>query len=212
MQIKQDQSVQADSKLSAEVAGKTPLLEATIDGAAAEATWELNGERERPNLTLRLRDQTGSRSSATFPAVMLKNEAELTSRLGSLKEALLKVAEWRKTVAAFFTKIRPWCSALPGNPVVRDYWVVVREERSGEYDVPQLMVSRGDRAMVITPVAAWVVGWDGRVDMIGPGDRFILHYTQATNEWTHVPKYLPYRKLPVTEALFRELAEACLDG
>jgi hypothetical protein len=87
----------------------------------------------------------------------------------------------------------------------------VVEEKSGEYEIPELMVIRGSAGMVITPIGAWVLGADGRVDMIGPGDRAILEYTQATDSWYHVPNHLPYRELPLTESLFRDLAEACLD-
>ncbi|MDB5309868.1 MAG: hypothetical protein JWO38_4070 [Gemmataceae bacterium] len=218
VQITQDSTLQADPVLAATVAEKNWLLETAIDGSAAEATWELNGEPGRPNLILRVRDPEGYRSSATFAPVELKNETGLTSRLGDLNEALLRVAEWRKAVDTLFARIRPWCEALSGSPAVCKNINLVREERSGEYLVRELFVIPigGDRLidplMVFTPVAAWVVGWDGRVDMTGPGDRYILNYSRAAGAWYHVPNYLPYRQLPLTETLFRELAEACLDG
>lgn len=210
MQITQDVTVRADPTLSAAVTGKNPLLEATIDGSAAEATWELDTEGRWPNLTLRLRDRTGSRSSVTFPAVLLKNEDELTSRLGTLKDALLKVAEWRRTLAAFFVTIRPWCESLPGNPVVTEEPIRVAEGPSGEYDATQLVVAVNNQEFRIRPVAAWVVGFDGMVEMAGPDDRAMLYYTRATESWCHIPNYLPYRELPLTESLLRELVEACL--
>jgi hypothetical protein len=141
----------------------------------------------------------------------LKNEAELASRLSNLNTALRKVRDWRKAVDALFATIRPWCASLSGGSYVKETtgWVV--EEQSGGYEIPELMVIRGSAGMVITPVAAWVLGADGRVDMIGPGDRRILHYTRATDSWYHVPNDAPYREIPLTEPLFRELAEACLD-
>lgn len=210
MQITQDATVQADPTLSAAVAEKDRLLETAINGAAAQATWELNCEGRWPNLTLRLRDRTGSRSSATFPAVLLKNEDELTSRLGSLKAALLKVAEWRKAVAAFFGTIHPWCESLPGNPVVTEEPIRVVEGPSGEYEATQFVVAVNNQEFRIRPVAAWVVGFDGMVEVAGPADRAMLYYTRATDSWCHIPNYLPYRELPLTESLFRELVEACL--
>ena len=193
------------------VAGKNQLLETTLNGSTAEATWELNGVEGKPNLILQLRDPAGYNSSGTFAVHEFKSEAALVSRLGELGMALKHVAEWRKTVDTLFTRIRPWCFALPGEPAVCKNVNVVAEQASGEYLVQELYVVRGEDLMVITPVAAWVIGWDGRVDMYGSGDRCILEYKRQTNSWFHVPNYLPYRTLPLDESLFRELAAACFD-
>jgi hypothetical protein len=213
MQINQDVTLQIAPALSAEVAAKTPLLEMAIGPSATEATWALNGDPGRPSLILRLRDREGKlSSSATFAPTELKNETELTARLSCLSQALLKVVEWRKAVEALFTRIRPWCASLSGGSYVKEKSSWVEEEKSGWYEVPELMVIRGSAGMVITPVGAWVLGADGRVDMIGPGDRRILHYAQAADSWYHIPNDAPYREIPFTEPLFRELAEACLDA
>jgi hypothetical protein len=182
----------------------------TIDPSVTSAVWQFNGAEGRPGLNLYLRDQTGSRSSATIPSVVLKNEAELTARLANLNEAFRTVRDWRKTVAAFFATIRPWCVALPGNPRVQDGSKTVIEDRSGGYEVPELMVLCGRGALIITPVGAWVLGADGRVDMVGPGDRRVFH-SRATDSWYHVPNDAPYREIPLTESVFRDSAAACLD-
>ena len=212
MQINQDVTLQINPTLSAEVAAKNPLLETAIGPSAIEATWELNGEPGRPSLILRLRDQKGKlTSSATFATTELKNESDLTTRLSQLNEALLTVAEWRKIVEALFARIRPWCISLPGGSYVTDKSGWVEEERSGGYEVSELIVTSGGAGMIITPVGAWILGADGRVDINGPGDRRVLHYLRATDSWYHVPNDGPYRELPLTEMLFRELAEACLD-
>lgn len=193
------------------VAGKNQLLETTLNGSTAEATWELNGVEGKPNLILQLRDPAGYNSSGTFAVHEFKSEAALVSRLGELGMALKHVAEWRKTVDTLFTRIRPWCFALPGEPAVCKNVNVVAEQASGEYLVQELYVVRGEDLMVITPVAAWVIGWDGRVDMNGSGDNCILEYSRAKDAWYHVPNYLPYRELPLAEEIFRELAAACFD-
>ena len=219
MQITQDVTLLANPTLSAVVAGKNQFLEAAVNGTAAEATWELNGIEGKPNLILQLRDRSGYKSSGTFEPYEFKSEAILASRLIDLSMALKHIAEWRKTVDALFAKIRPWCEALSGNPILCKNVNVVAEQASGEYFVQELFVIKlaGSPArtiepmMVITPIAAWVIGWDGRVDLIGGGDRFILEYSGKENAWYHVPNSLPYRTLPLTEVLFRELAAACFD-
>ena len=65
--------------------------------------------------------------------------------------------------------------------------------------------------MTVTPVASWVLGWDGRIDLVGSEDRLSLMYSVSKGGWFHVPNYLPYGEHPLTETLFRELALACLD-
>lgn len=211
VQITQAESLQDDPVLSAAVAGKSSLLELHVNGAAAEAIWELDRVDGRPGLTLRLRDQAGYRSSASFAPLELRNDTGLTSRLTSLGEAMRRVVEWRKTVDLLLDRLRPWCVSLPGEPAVCKNVSRVSEQQSGEYLVLGLIVARGNRLMTITPVAAWVVGWDGLVEMNGPGDRATLVYSRDTNEWYHIPNYLPYRQLPLTERLFRDLAVECLD-
>jgi hypothetical protein len=212
VKITQDATVLTDPVLSATLAEKDRLLESIINGSAAEAVWQLDGGDGRPGLNLYLRDQSGKRGSATFEPFELKSESVLAARLGTLGDALRKVGEWRRAVESLFARIRPWCASLPGNPHMTDGSTTVAEEQSGWYDVPELTVVRGRATLTITPVAAWVVGADGQVNMTGPGDRAVLEYTRATDSWYHVPNYLPYRELPLTESLFRELAEACLDA
>lgn len=211
VQINQDMTLKIDDALSAEVTAKNPLLQTAIGPSATEATWELNGEPGRPSLILRLRDQQGRlSSSATFAPAELKNDSELTTRLSDLRGAMLKVAEWRKTVEVLFARIRPWCTSLPGGSSVKDRSGWVEEEQSGGYEVPELVVIRGEARIVITPVGMWVMGADGRVDLFGPGDRRVLHYSRITDSWFHVPNDR-YQEIPLTEAIFQELSEACFD-
>src|SRR5258708_705776 len=114
MHITQDTKLQANPALSATVAEKDRLLESTVNGAAAQATWGLNGTEARPSLILQLRDKAGYQSSGTFAPYEFKSDVAMASRLGELSEALKRVAEWRKAVDALFEKIMPWCFALPG--------------------------------------------------------------------------------------------------
>ncbi len=212
MQVTQDVTLQIEPALSAEVAAKNDLLISSVGLTTSEAIWELNGLPGRPSLILRLRDQDGKlTSSGTFALNVFKNETELTARLSDLNHAMYKVAEWRKAVRVLFERIRPWCETLTGGSYVKEKTSWVEEEQSGFYEVSELIVIRGERGMFITPVGAWVLGADGRVDMVGPGDRAVLEYAASKDSWFHIPNDAPYRELAFNESLFRELAEACLD-
>ncbi len=211
MQVTIDPSLDADESLRAAVTERAGLLEGIINGTAA-AEWRKGTDWQgQLAAQLRLRDPTGARVGADLLPVEFKNAVRLEARFRDLRDALQTVRDWRAAVACLFATIRPWCESLPGDPAVCGNVERVQEEASGEYLVRQLFVIRANRMMVIHPVGAWVLAADGRVDMIGPGDRAILHYFRATDSWCHIPNDAPYREFPLTESLFRELAEACLD-
>jgi hypothetical protein len=212
VKIDQDSSLRADPALSAAVAENDGVLAAAVNGSVAEATWGLDTSGRSPRVLLRLRTGEGRPfGGAEFDPVDVRYyPARFADGLGELGAALRTVTDWLPVVGRLFDRLVPWCEALPGDPVVTRGVCYVEEAQSGGYEAPELRVGHGGREMFIRPVAVWVIGWDGRVDMIGPDDRAVLHYTRATDSWHHVPNYLPYRELPLTAALFRELTEACL--
>jgi len=65
--------------------------------------------------------------------------------------------------------------------------------------------------MRIEPVAAWVVGADGRVDMKGTGGPLILIYRETEKRWFYFQQF-PAAEIPLTKDVFVRLAEACLNG
>ncbi|MBA4065186.1 MAG: hypothetical protein C0501_16020 [Isosphaera sp.] len=186
-------------------------MESIIDLSTVNAEWSRATDvRGRPGAFLHLRDRSGAEAGVGFLPEEVRDDEAFETRLRGLKDALLKVAAWRLAVERLLTTIQPWSEALPGNPLVRREPVRVVEARSGGYETSKLVITRGGREMRVMPVAAWALGADGRVDMIGPDDTAVLEYARATDSWRHVPNDLPYRELPLTEVLFRELAETCL--
>jgi hypothetical protein len=211
MHVTIDQSLDADADLRALVTARSPQLEGVFNGTAT-AEWRKGTNWEgKPAVQLRLRDGTGARVGADLLPAELANPTGLETRFYHLRNALETVREWRAVVAGLFATIRPWCERLPGKPRVSEHTLQVAEGESGEYEVTELSVARGDRTLRIGPVAAWVIGWEGLVGMYGPSDRAMLYYSRDRGAWFHIPNYLPYRELPLTEPLFGELAEACLD-
>ena len=219
MEITVDSSLRANAELFAAVSNRKALLEEIINGSATVAEWSA-GKNWKGQLAalLRLQDRSGARVGADLLPVEFKNEHHLGERLRALKDAIGKIHDWRTAVEKLFTAIRAWCDKLPPRKVrgttyqvlVFENTILVAEGPSGEYDIAQLEIKRIS-AVRVTPVAAWVVGWDGRVDLTGPGDRCILLYRQNEKMWYHVPNDLPYREMPLTEVLFLDLVETCLD-
>src|SRR5207302_1013610 len=110
---------------------------------------------------LRLRDQFNGQCSAAFAPDELRNERHLASRLQVLKGALIRVDHWLGQLQALYGNIRQWCQALPGGAYVQEEPIVMREERSGEYEASRLLISSNGQMMRVEPVALWIVGADG---------------------------------------------------
>lgn len=211
MNVTFDPSLDADTDLRAAVAARAPLLDTIFNGTAT-AEWRKGTNWEgKPAAQLRLRDASGARAGADLLPFEFLRPDKLEARFRDLRNALQIVRDWRAAVADLFAAIRPWCESLPGGPMVTEELTRVAEEASGEYEIRLLTVTLGQRVMRIRPDAAWVVGWDGLVSMAGPGDLCRLCYLRAEGAWYHIPNGLPYRRLPLTEALFRELAGGVLD-
>lgn len=212
MQITLSPKLQADLELSSAVAGKRQVVESIIDIPTADAEWtRATNVRGNTGAMLHLRDRSGAESSAGFLPEDFGDETRFESRLRGLKDALLKVGTWRRAVDRLLTALRPWCESLPGSPAVRREPVRVVEAQSGDYESALLTLTRAGRTVRVCPIAAWVLGFDGQVNIVGANYRGALYYKRTGNEWVHVPDGLPYRELPLTESLFHDVVEACFD-
>ena len=203
MQVTIDPSLDADTYLRAAVVGRAAMLEGVINGTATAEWRKANDWSGQPAAQLRLHDPSGARVAAYLTPDEVFNPAKAEDRIRNLKDALASVRDWRAVVARFFVTIRPWLETLPGNPTVTEQPLRVAEGESGEYDISELIVSRGRWPLRIYPRAAWVVGWEGLV-MLGDNP---LYYSRAQDAWYCAPNKGPYREIPLTEELFRELAE-----
>jgi hypothetical protein len=213
MNVQQTPALQQNADLSALVAQRNDVLDAAIGQhvAGASATWDLTADsRNRPVLVLRLRDTPKGQAEGRFAPDELRNIPHLSARLGDLKAALIRVGGWLGQLERLYADIRQWSQALPA-AYVEELPLTVREERSGPYEATMLRVSSNARTMTVEPVAAWVVGADGRVDLKGVGGPFTLVYSQPKGGWYHVENKPPLTFLPLDQALYLDLARACLD-
>jgi hypothetical protein len=213
VEIHQTTKLKQDSTLSALVAQADATVKAAIDVAAAVGTWDVSAdERGRRVLVLRVRDQFEGQCSATFAPDELRYERHLASRLHPLKGALVQVSQWQRLLQQLFDNIRQWCEALPGGANIEEEPIMMLEEQSGEYEVSRLVVVSNGQTMLVEPVALWNVGAEGRVDLKGTGGPLTLIYLQKEGEWYHLAQMPPITTSLLTQALFLELSEACLNG
>ena len=212
MDVQQTAPLQHNTEYSKLANGVDPIVKNTIDLATGVGVWDLGvDERGRPLLNLRVRDQSDGQGSAEFAPDELRLERHLAKRLHDLKGGVIHVGKWRGQLKRLYADIRQWCRTYPEELFIREEPVILREERVGEYEAPCLVINSGNDSMRVEPIAAWVVGADGRVDLRGIGGPFTLLYSQREDQWRCVRNGFPFRADILTQELFLDLVEACLN-
>jgi len=81
-----------------------------------------------------------------------------------------QVESFRKAVEYLFTEIDSWLAASPLKTRRED--MQINEEASGAYNIQKLLIedAAGKKIAELVPVAAFVLGADGRVDLDGKYD------------------------------------------
>lgn len=127
-----------------------------------------------------------------------------------------RVEDWVKRINDLFFEIENWAKRIAGLRSERVRSVTMSEEMMQSFAVPDqkltvLDIVRGETTVIsIVPFALWTVGYNGRLDVIGPDKQWML-VDDAENfappKWHLVD--LPTRKLrPFNEAEFRTLVGA----
>lgn len=211
MSVQQGPTLRQHAEYAPLVARAGAMVDSVIDPVSAAGTWDLeSGEGGRPRLILRLRDDAEGQASAAFDPSELTTPAHFNRRVMALRDAFLRLKRWRAEVRRLFATISEWSEALPGGASLREEPITIHEKRSGPYEMSRLVIMSGGASMSVEPVAAWVVGADGRVDLKGNGGPFTLVYSRAEG-WRCVLDTFPVVKTPdLTKELFLELAHACL--
>jgi hypothetical protein len=135
---------------------------------------------------------------------------------------LPEIVEWRERLERLYEKIRGWASEMKPPPTIEERSITLSEIRSGEYEVPQLLLKRDGNELWVRPVARWVIGAEGRVDLSNAEGSYILVYLKETpyhntyktnveaNDWFWVQDRPPWDNFQLDGDLFRGLAETCL--
>jgi hypothetical protein len=142
----------------------------------------------------------------------------------SVQQAELpEIVEWRDRLEGLYQNIRNWASRMKRPPTVEDRSITLNERRSGEYTVPELLLKRDGNQFWVRPVARWVIGAEGRVDLGNDEGSYTLVYLKETpyhnpvktnkeaNDWFWVNDRPPWDNYLFEEDLFLGLAEKCLE-
>lgn len=193
-------------KVSSAIELLGPTLQAEFDLAGATASFDCGQDRlRRPVVTLQVRDGLQGEAQAQFAPDELENIPHVQRRLHDLKEAVLRVAEFKQQVNALYEQLAAWSRNLDPPPYLQRTPITISERASGSYEIDQLEIALGNFVMKAAPVAAWVTGPDGRVDLVGPEDREVLVIVDGKWFWNAHQPMAPL--MPLTEEVFRRLWE-----
>jgi hypothetical protein len=184
------------------------VLNDEIGLTATHARWDLKRDsRNRQLLVLNLRDSLRGEAHGDFVPVELTSEPHLRARLHDLKGAMLLVSAWRGRVDQLFQEMRPWIMEAIPDAAIQDRSTLLIERASGPYEMPAMTIFTQGKAIDIEPVACWVVGADGRVDVRGPmGDDAVL-LAQA-EKWYWLDQHAVDRLQPLTKDLFKSVLQS----
>ncbi len=115
-----------------------------------------------------------------------------------------RISRWRLALAELGLKINKWLDEPIKRKLVElsTYDKTIDEERLGTYAVKGWAVSLGGRRVTFDPVATYVVGAFGRVDIVGPTAKFILLREKDDGHWSLLDPSDPRRLAPLTKDVF----------
>lgn len=123
-----------------------------------------------------------------------------------------RIGRWRLALGELGIKIRRWLDEPIKKRLVEvlAYDKTISEERLGSYVVKGWTVTLGGRRVTFDPVATYVVGAFGRVDIVGPATKFILVREKDDGHWSLIDSSDPRRSEPLTQDVFERILLASL--
>jgi hypothetical protein len=123
-----------------------------------------------------------------------------------------RLGRWRMALGELGFKLSKWLDAPIKKQVVtlaRNRKEIV-EELLGSYPVNTWIVTIGGRRVVFDPIATYVVGGFGRVDVVGPAASFKLIREKDDGHWSLVDPSDPRLAIPLTKEVFEKILLAAI--
>jgi len=205
--IKLSEALEQRPDLAGQVKSQAAIVAEEIDLSTATARWSFDrDDRGRDLLVLHVRDPLGAEARSELAPAELANEQHLRNRLRELLGTALRVNRWRSHVKDLYSQVSMWVQQNDAAALLRLETITLNEQRSGPYEIAVMRIDSAGRSAVLEPIASWVVGADGRVDLTGVGGREVL--VLDGSNWFWVSNQQLVRLQPLTEELFLQLLGA----
>ena len=210
--IELSERLRRDARFVDAVVACEPILRKEL-GDSVNADWDIEGDDGQTTIALRLRDAhegVGGQATTNFAPDELESHEGVGVRVHRARDAMVRVGEWRGQVAALFATLRTWLAAEP-EIRIQESPLIVREERSGEYSLAQLKLARAEKWAIVKPIGAWIVGADGRVDLVGAESKHNLVLSRREGGWLWIDDRTVVRLRPLTASIFLDLVRDCME-
>jgi len=123
-----------------------------------------------------------------------------------------RLGRWRMSLGELGMKMRNWLD----DPIKKGVLELttrkkqIAEELVGTYEVNVWDVKLGSKVVTFEPIATYVIGAFGRVDVKGPAAGFRLIRESDTGHWSMADPSDPRRTTPLTKELFQEILLSAL--
>jgi len=145
----------------------------------------------------------------SFTQLLEKKKQEIEKNSATSRRRL---ARWRMALGELGMKLSKWLDVPIKKHVVtleRNPKEIV-EELLGPYTVNAWTVTIGGRRVVFDPIATYVVGSFGRVDVVGPAASFKLIREKDDGHWSLVDPSDPRLAIPLTKEVFEKVILAAI--
>jgi len=138
-------------------------------------------------------------------AKFFRKKREAVAQSALPREKILE--EWLEALNSLIRQLEQWLEpALAEGLKIEPYQKEIAEYDLGTYSAPALKISFGSRTVHVEPVARFIVGGTGRVDIDSSRGIFKLIRDPATGRWFLVRRTLAEAE-PLTETSFSRLMQ-----
>jgi hypothetical protein len=128
--------------------------------------------------------------------------------------ASIELEEWKAEIETLYSRIEGWLSEMKDPPRITRRPITINERISGPYSVDELFIEGESGQLAVRPVARWVLGADGRVDLIGTEGPEMLIRLRERDGWYYLAPRFPFVGTadlrPLDGESFRKLVGAFL--
>lgn len=145
----------------------------------------------------------------SFTQLLEKKKHEIEKNSASSKRRL---SRWKMALIELEMKLSKWLEA----PIKKHVVTLAKspksiaEELLGQYTVNTCTVMISGRRVVFDPIATYVVGSYGRVDVVGPAAKFKLIREKDDGHWSLVDLSDPRVATPLTKEVFEKILLAAI--
>ncbi len=142
-------------------------------------------------------------STSTFTQRLEQRKKESE---GKARPDKIRIDRWRVALMELRSKIRKWLDDPLKKKLIEltEFEKELHEDRVGAYKVKGVIVSLGRQRIVFDPVATYVIGAFGRVDVVGPAAKFTLIRQKDDVHWSLVNPNDPRQFEPFTKETFEQ--------